>query len=129
MKRMIITGYASRDAEFRTDSTGKDFATFSVGVSVGSKDNPKTDWVDISCGGSLLGIAKYIKQGCKLFIEGFPSIGAYLNKENKPTANQKLFANYMEILTFKSEIANADTPNIDELSMIESTNQSDNNAD
>jgi single-stranded DNA-binding protein len=128
MKRMIITGYASRDAEFRTDSTGKDFATFSVGVSVGSKDNPKTDWVDISCGGSLLGIAKYIKQGCKVFIEGFPSIGAYLNKENKPTATQKLFANYMEILTFKSEIANADTPNIDELSMIESTNQSDNNA-
>ncbi len=128
MKRMIITGYASRDAEFRTDSTGKDFATFSVGVSVGSKDNPKTDWVDISCGGSLLGIAKYIKQGCKVFIEGFPSIGVYLNKENKPTTTQKLFANYMEILTFKSEIANADTPNIDELSMIESTNQSDNNA-
>ncbi len=123
---MTITGYAGRDVEFRKDPTGKDFATFSVGVFVGTKDNPKTDWVDISCNGKLLEIAKNIKQGCKVLIDGFPSVSAYLNKENKPSANQKLFVNFMEILTFKSEINNAEIVNVEELSIIDTIEQSEN---
>ena len=58
MKKIIITGNVGRDPEVRSDQSGAQFVTFSVGVSVGTKQNPKTDWVDISCGGKLVDVAK-----------------------------------------------------------------------
>lgn len=103
MKRLTITGYVGRNVDFRSDSAGNDFATFSVGVSVGTKDNPKTDWVDVSCSGKLLELTKHIKQGYKVFVEGFPVANTYVNKENKHIAVLKLFAQYIEILMFKGE--------------------------
>ena len=104
MKRLTITGYVGRDVDFRSDSVGNDFATFSVGVYVGTKDNPKTDWVDVSCSGKLLELAKYIKQGYKVFVEGFPVANIYVNKENKHIAVLKMVAQYIEILMFRDDV-------------------------
>ena len=64
MKKIIITGNVGRDPEMRADQTGGQFASFSVGVSVGTKQNPKTDWVDVTCNGKLSDIARnFIKKG------------------------------------------------------------------
>ena len=51
MKKIIITGNVGRDPEMKISQNGEEFVTFSLGVSVGTKDKPKTDWVDISCNG------------------------------------------------------------------------------
>ncbi len=104
MKKLIITGNVGRDAESRADQNGNTFATFSVGVSVGTKQNPKTDWVDVSCNGKLADLAKiYVKKGMKVLIEGYPAATAYMNKENKPAASLRLYANNLEFLSSKRE--------------------------
>ncbi len=106
MKKIIITGNVGRDPELRADQNGNQFATFSVGVSVGTKQAPKTDWVDISCNGRLADIARnYVKKGTKILVEGFPSVGAYVNRENKPVGTLRIYANNFELLSKRDDMA------------------------
>lgn len=99
MKKIFVTGNVGRDPELRADQNGNQFATFSIGVSVGTKQNPKTDWVDITCNGKLADLARtYIKKGTKLLIEGFPSVNAYINKENKPVGTLRVNASNIEFI-------------------------------
>ena len=109
MKKIIVTGNVGRDPELRADQNGSQFATFSIGVSVGTKQNPKTDWVDISCGGKLVELARnYIRKGTKILVEGFPSVNAYLNKENKPVGSLRIYANVVELLSKREDISPSD---------------------
>ncbi|MBP9742101.1 MAG: single-stranded DNA-binding protein [Burkholderiales bacterium] len=101
MKRLIITGNVGQDPELRLDNSGTQFTTFSVAVAVGTKQNPKTDWVDISCNGKLAEIAyTYAKKGTKVLIDGYPTVNAYINKDNIPIGTLKLYANSLELLKF-----------------------------
>jgi single-strand DNA-binding protein len=102
MKKIIITGHLGRDPEGRHSPNGEWFVTFTVAVNVGTKTNPRTDWVDVACNGKLAEIAQtYLKKGTKVLIEGFPSATAYINKEGKPVANIRVTARTMEILSSK----------------------------
>ncbi len=114
MKKLQITGHIGGDARVNTNqTTGVEYANFSVAVTVGTKDNPKTDWVDVSCGGKHLDLIKYLRKGNKILVEGFPDVDAYISKEdNKIKAVQKLFAYQIEILAFKSEEAENTDKNI-----------------
>ena len=106
MKKIVVTGNVGRDPEVRADQSGTQFVTFSLGVSVGTKQNPKTDWLDISCSGKLLDIARnYVRKGTKILIEGFPSVNAYMNKENKPVATMKVYAHTLELLSKRDDDA------------------------
>ena len=81
MKKITITGNVGRDPEVRANQNGEYFATFSVAVNVGTKDKPRTDWVDIVCNGKKVDFAKqYIKKGGKVLVEGFPSAYGYLQE-------------------------------------------------
>ncbi|MCX8514089.1 MAG: hypothetical protein RL017_881 [Pseudomonadota bacterium] len=112
MKKLIITGNVGREPELRADQNGNQYTTFSVGVSVGTKQAPKTDWVEVSCGGKLADIAKsYVKKGSKLLVEGYPTANAYINKENKPVASLRLYANNIELLSRKEDDASEDSNN------------------
>jgi single-strand DNA-binding protein len=99
MKRLTITGNIGRDPELRLDPSGAQFATFSVAVAVGTKANPKTDWVDVSCNGKLAEIAcTYAKKGSKVLVDGYPNVNAYINKDNIPVGTMRLYANSLELL-------------------------------
>ncbi|MCX8514094.1 MAG: single-stranded DNA-binding protein [Burkholderiales bacterium] len=99
MKRLTIIGNLGRDPESRNDKYGNSFVTFSVAVSVGNKDKPRTDWVDVSCNGKLAEIATtYAKKGYKVFVEGFPDVSAYTNNANVVVAVQRLYAHSIKIL-------------------------------
>ena len=104
MKKIIITGNVGRDAESRGDQSGNTFTSFTVAVSVGTKANPKTDWVDVTCNAKLGEIALlYVKKGTKVLIEGFPTVNAYMTKEGKPAASLRIYANTMELLSRKED--------------------------
>ena len=112
MKKIIVTGNVGKDPELRADQTGSQFATFSVGIAVGTKQNPKTDWVEVSCNGKLAELARtYVKKGNKILVEGFPSASAYLNRENKPVASLRIFANNLEFLSKREDEPASDTTN------------------
>ena len=104
MKKIIITGNVGKDAESRSDQSGNSFTSFSVAVSVGTKANPKTDWIDVSCTAKLGEIALlYVKKGTKVLIEGFPTVNAYMTRENKPAASLRIYAHTMELLSRKED--------------------------
>lgn len=108
MKKIILTGNVGRDPELRADQNGNQFVTFSLAVSVGTKQNPKTDWIDISCNGRLVDVAKnYVKKGTKLLVEGFPSVHAYMTRENTPAATMRVSANNFEFLSKKDDEADS----------------------
>ncbi len=104
MKKIIVTGNVGRDVTAHASPNGNQFAVFSIGVSVGTKQSPKTDWIEVVCNDKLAEIAKnYIKKGTRLLIEGFPSVSAYINKENKAVGTLKINANNFEFLNKREE--------------------------
>lgn len=99
MKKIIVTGNVGRDPEQRTTPSGDSFVVFSLAVSSGTKANPKTDWLEISCGGKTAEVVQsYVRKGTKLLIEGTPSVNAYINKENKAVATLRVYANTIEFI-------------------------------
>ena len=112
MKRLTITGNIGRDPELRLDPSGVQFATFSVAVPVGTKANPKTDWVDVSCNGKVAEIAcTYARKGTKVLVDGFPAVNAYINKDNIPIGTLRLYANSIELMGSRTDYdgGNSDT--------------------
>lgn len=102
MKKIFVTGNVGRDPESRYSPKGDAFVTFSLAVKTGSKDNEKTDWLEISCNGKTAEIAqKHVVKGKRLLIEGTPSAHAYLNKENKPVATLRISASNIEFIGAK----------------------------
>ena len=119
MKKAIITGNLGRDPERRVDQSGNQFATFSVAVSVGTKQNPKTDWVKVSCNGKLVDIVcNYIRKGSKVLVMGYPSVNVYMNKDNNPVGELQIYAREIEFLNKLSDdnviTSNLPTSNSDE---------------
>lgn len=104
MKKMIITGNAGKSPELRYAPSGESFATFSLAVSVGTKDNPRTDWVECSVNGKRAEtVMQYVKSGTKLLIEGSPSVSVYMSKDGKPVATLKCSVHNFEFIGGKTE--------------------------
>lgn len=100
MFKLICTGNVGKAPTQRANNAGETFVTFSLGVSIGTKQNPKTNWVEISCNGKLAEVAaKYIVVGSKILVEGFPTANAYINKENKAVGTLRISANNIEFLS------------------------------
>lgn len=129
MKKIIITGNLGKDPEGRHSPSGEWFVTFAVAVSVGTKSNPRTDWVDVSCNGRLAEVAHaYLKKGSKVLVEGFPSTNAYINNEGKAVATMRVVAKNLEILSSK-EVANVNYKDNNSSKSTESPLATDSNLD
>ena len=98
MKKIFITGNVGKDAEIKANATtGELFATFSVGVSEGTKENPKTDWVSVST--ERVDFArKFLTKGRKVLIEGFPRATGYINKDGVVIASIRISSPYIELI-------------------------------
>jgi single-strand DNA-binding protein len=98
MKKLTITGNVGKDAEIKVNATtGELFATFSVGVSVGTKEQPKTDWIFVNT--KRVDFAReFIKKGRKVLVEGFPSATGYVNDNGVVIASIRLSAHIIELL-------------------------------
>lgn len=102
MKKIFVTGNVGKDPEVRYAPSGESFVTFSLAVSSGTKANPKTDWLEISCNGKTAEVVQnYVRKGTKLLIEGTPSVNAYINKEGKAVGSLRVTANTIEFIGSK----------------------------
>jgi single-strand DNA-binding protein len=110
MKKIIITGNVGRDPEIRNTKTGEQFVSFSVAVSVGTKDNPKTDWCDISVYGRQMEyVRSYVKRGARVMIEGFPTVDAYIGKDGQAKSSLRIFCNNIEQFKTGDIVTNDET--------------------
>ncbi len=110
MKRLTIIGHLGADPQLRTGPKGN-YVTFSVAVYVGTKDNDKSDWLDVSCGSEMLieTVMKRCKKGSKVYIEGFPTYAIYTTRDGRTAVSEKVFANILYPLDKKDNAINVDS--------------------
>lgn len=109
MKKIFVTGNVGRDPETRYAPSGESFVTFSLAVSSGTKANPRTDWMEISCNGKTAEVVQnYVRKGTKLLIEGIPSVNAYINKEGKAVGTMRVTASTIEFIGSRERAEDAD---------------------
>ena len=102
MRKIFFNGNVGRNPETRYAQDGKSFVTFSVAVNAGTKDNPKTDWYEVSCNGRTAEVVtQYVKAGTKVLVEGTPSVSAWVNKEGQAVGSQRVAASNVEMLSSK----------------------------
>ena len=84
MQKLIISGFVGRDAEIKVNNvTQKLFATFSVAVNSGTKDNPKTDWFEVVCSEKHVDLAKnFLKKGTSVLVEGKTRANGFKDKDD-----------------------------------------------
>lgn len=112
MKKIFVTGNVGRDPESRYAPSGESFVTFSLAVTTGSKDNQKTDWLEISCNGRTAEtVQKWVRKGTKLLVEGTPSANAYVNKEGKAVATLRVSASNIEFIGSREKTEDASVDN------------------
>lgn len=75
LNRVQLIGYLGRDPELRFTPTGKQVATFSLGVTQrwksGSEMKEYTEWVNIETWGRLAEIChQYLHKGSLVYVEG-----------------------------------------------------------
>jgi len=103
LHEITTIGYVGRDPELRSTQSGKSFYTFSLGVSVGTKDKPKTEWLDVTANHDHPAMT-YVKKGTKMFLRGKPSTRVVKPKNGgEPYATQCVWANTIELLSSKSD--------------------------
>jgi single-strand DNA-binding protein len=77
-----FTGYLGKDAETRFMPSGDAVANFSLGVSAGTKDQPKTIWVDCSLFGNRAeALSGYLAKGTPVSVCGDVDIRLYAKND------------------------------------------------
>jgi single-stranded DNA-binding protein len=103
-----IQGHAGQDPETKTTKGGKDYVSFSVGVSNGHKDqytkewvSGPTDWYRVFCFQNKQSILEKVKKGAGVSIVGSPKYSAYISKKtNEPVADLAIFANEVSLICY-----------------------------
>lgn len=68
---LTLAGNTGKDAEFKTTQDGKEFCSFSVGVSTGYGDRKATTWVDVTkWGKGAEGLSRILRKGSKVSVSG-----------------------------------------------------------
>lgn len=100
VKKIILVGYAGRDLEIINNPDGSSFAKYRLAVNVGTKSKPRTDWITVNCNDYHYETAtKYITKGARVYIEGFPTSKAYINKTGEASVQEQVYPDIMLVLS------------------------------
>lgn len=103
MIKLMVIGHLGKDAESR-NVNGRQVISFNVAHSERYKDSQgnmqnKTIWVSCSYWTDSPNIIQYLKKGTQVYVEGQPSVDAYMSTaQNQPAANLNLRINKLELL-------------------------------
>lgn len=82
MHTAVFAGYIGRDAELKSAPSGDAVASFSLGVSTGTRDNPKTLWIDCTLWGRRAEtLAPYLRKGTAVTVSGDVDCRAFTSKK------------------------------------------------
>lgn len=82
MIKLTLAGYIG-STKFNTLPNGDPVLNFSLAVSVGTKENPKTEWVDCSIWGNrAVALEPHIRKGMFLCLDGRAGIRTWLAQED-----------------------------------------------
>jgi single-strand DNA-binding protein len=90
MNVAILTGNLGRDPELK-QRNGDSILSFSLGVRTGTRDNPKTMWVDCSMWGKRgEAVAPYLAKGKQVTVQGPVSLDTYTGRDNTQKTSLRL---------------------------------------
>lgn len=110
-EKLIIIGNVGQDPEYNlNEKTGETYLNLSVAVTKGKDENKRTKWYECSVKADSH-IAKYcseyIRCGDKVYIEGYPVVNAYVNKERQLIANIQCKMTQANLIASKKPLQNA----------------------
>lgn len=98
-------GNITKDATLRTTQGGKDVLSFTIAVNHGSKDQPRTEYIDCSVWGerarSKLG--EYLVKGAKVAVNGIPGVNAYVADNGEARGSITLMVDQIELMGGNSQ--------------------------
>ncbi len=103
MIKLMVIGHLGKDAEVR-EVNGKKVIAFSVAHSEKYRDSQgnqqaRTTWVRCSYWNDNTNIVPYLRTGTQVFVEGTPSVDAYMSStQNQPAASLDLRVLRVELL-------------------------------
>ncbi len=111
MIKLMVIGHLGKDAEVR-DVNGKKVIAFNVAHSEKYRDSQgnqqsRTTWVRCSYWNDNTNIVPYLRTGTQIFVEGTPSVDAYMSSsQNQPAASLDLRVVRVELLGGSSSSEN-----------------------
>jgi len=114
MNKVILIGNLGKDPETKTFDSGNTVVNFPIATTKRWKKDgeakTRTEWHNIVAWGKLGEImAKYLKKGSKVMIEGEIQSRSYEDKEGVTKYVTEISANEMEMLDSKGEKTEPDT--------------------
>ena len=67
---VLITGHLGRDAEMKHFASGQSVVTFSIALNTGTKDKPRTCWIDIKAWNQPESALDALKKGAAITVTG-----------------------------------------------------------
>jgi single-stranded DNA-binding protein len=105
LNQCSFMGHVGHSASVKTSKDGsKQWAEFSLAVSTGSQQSPKTMWVKCRIFGKGVDKAKEkIFKGDTVYVSGKIDASAYLNKAGAAAVDVSMFVNEWQLLKSKNE--------------------------
>lgn len=109
VNKVIILGHLGKDPEVRYMTNGEAVANFSIATTEKWKDKTgekqeKTEWHNITAYRKLAEIvAKYVKKGSLIYIEGKLQTRKWQDKEGKDRYTTEIIADQMQMIGGKRE--------------------------
>lgn len=107
--KVIIVGYATKEAELKSLPSGSNMATLNLASSRKAKKSngetyEETCFIDVKIFGKLADvIGKYINKGSKVLIEGYLKYESWNDKEGKTKSRHIIVAETFEFLGNKND--------------------------
>lgn len=108
---ITLIGHCGRDIELKYGQSGTAFASTSLAVNVGKKEDPPS-WYKVTFFGKQAELAnEYLKKGSAVLVHGQPRISEWTNKEGVKQTTVEVNVREMTFLGGKSEpAATSDLP-------------------
>lgn len=110
VNKVILIGNMGADAELNTTGSGVAVANISLATSSFVKDEEKTEWHRVTLWDKTAeNVAKYMKKGSKLYVEGRLQTRQYEDKEGITRYQTEVVAERVAFLDTKSKDAPAES--------------------
>lgn len=116
INKCIIEGRLTKDIETRLTADGKTVARFSIANNMGTKKNPRTNFIDaVAFGNTADFLNQYAKKGDCACFEGEWNSGSYTKADGTKVYTNTLYVNNVSLQFRGNNQADAEngTPNAD----------------
>lgn len=95
----IFGGRLGRDAELHTvPASGESVLNFSVAVDIGTRDNPKTQWVECAIFGKRAqSLERWLTKGVKVTVSGRVSLDTFKGRDGVERTSLKMSVNEIDM--------------------------------